>query len=97
MRDDGLVDAEVRDDGRREVLDELRELVAVARVDAVELRAAQAPAGRHEVDADDLAGPRPLLEELRDARAELSPIPVINTRSPLIRDPRFRAAGAGTE
>ena len=47
----GLVHAEVRDDVRRVLLDERGEPVAVARVDAAELGAAQAPAGRDEVDA----------------------------------------------
>ena len=61
----------MRDDVRRDLFDELDELVAVTGVDAPELGAAQAPAGRHEVDADDLRGPRPLLEQLRDPCAQL--------------------------
>ena len=70
-----LVHAEVRDDLRREVLDERGEPVGVARIDAVELGAAQAAARRHEVDADDLGGPVARLEQLRDARAELAAHP----------------------
>ena len=38
-------------------------------------RAAQPPAGRHEVDADHLVGPVALLDQLRDARAELAAHP----------------------
>ena len=71
----GLVHAEVRDDGRREVLDELGEPIAITGIDAVELGAAQPAARRDEVDADDLAGPRALLDQLRDARAELAAHP----------------------
>ncbi len=62
----------MRDDRRREVLDELGQPIAITRIDAMELGAAQTPAGRNEVDADDLAGPGALLDELRDARSELA-------------------------
>src|SRR5262249_50479331 len=71
----GLVDAEVRDDRRCETLDELGELVAVTGVDAVEHRAAQPAAGRDEIDADHFGGPGTLLDELRDASAELAAHP----------------------
>ena len=72
MRDAGSYTPKCATTRRREVLDELGEPVTVAGVDAVEHGAAQAAARRHEVDADHLAGPRPLLDQLRDARAELA-------------------------
>ena len=65
----------MRDDVRREVLDELGEPIAVAGIDAAELGAPQPPAGRDEVDADDLGRPRSLLEQLRDTRPELAAHP----------------------
>ena len=71
----GLVHAEVRDGRRREVGDDVGELLAVARVDPAELAAAQPAARRHEVDADDLAHLGALLEQLRDPGAELAAHP----------------------
>ena len=68
----GFVDAEVRDDVRGELLDERGEPVAVARVDSPELGAAQPPAGRNEVDADDVGRPLARLDQLRDAGTELT-------------------------
>src|SRR5207244_12503524 len=71
----GFVHAEVSDDGWRVARDELREPITVTGIDAMELGAAQAPAGRHEVDTHDVAGPRTLLDQLRDPRAELAAHP----------------------
>ena len=72
MRDAGSYTPKCATTVRREVLDERGEPIAVARIDAAELGAPQAAARRHEVDADDLAGPVALLDQLRDARAELA-------------------------
>ncbi len=62
----------MRDDLRRVVLDERGEPVGVAGIDAMELRAPQPPARRHEVDADDLGRPVARFDELGDASSQLA-------------------------
>src|SRR5262249_54233912 len=66
------VHAEVRDDRWRVVLHEVRELVAVAGIDAAELGAPETAAGRHEVDTHDVVGPIALLDQLRDTSSQLA-------------------------
>src|SRR5204862_3144344 len=67
-----LVHAVVDDDLGREVVDELCDPLLVVRFDAVKLAAAQAPPRRPDVEAGDLAHFVALLEQLRDARAQLA-------------------------
>src|SRR6202022_2086729 len=68
----GLVDAVVDDDLGREVVHELGDALLVERLDAGELAAAQAPPRWPHVEAGDLARFVALLEQLRDARAQLA-------------------------
>src|SRR5206468_12095988 len=68
----GLVHAVVDDDLGREVVDELCDPLLVVRFGAVKLAAAQAPPRRPDVEAGDLAHFVALLEQLRDARAQLA-------------------------
>ena len=62
----------MRDRVGRELGGERGELVAVARIDPAELAAPESAARRDEVDPDDLGDLAALLEQLRDAGADLA-------------------------
>src|SRR5262249_24174545 len=58
--------------GRRELRDEVAQALAVVRINATELRAAQSAARRHEVASGDLVDVGARLEQLCDASPKLA-------------------------